>query len=189
MASYLVADDPGLWLSRSWTTRARRPGEPEDAYQFVDRAAFEARVGADGFFEWAEFLGNLYGTPLPEPPAGHDVLLEIDLQGAEQVRAKRPDAILVLLTPPSPDVQAERLRARGDDEDHVAKRLRAGAEEIRQGERIADAVVVNDQLAQAVAQVAGIVARSRAAAAAAGAGAAARPGGAVDGTDAGTEGS
>jgi guanylate kinase len=153
----LVADDPRLWLSRSWTTRARRPGEPEDAYHFVDRATFEERVAAGGFFEWAEFLGNLYGTPLPEPPEGSDVLLEIDLQGANQVHQRRQDARLILLKPPSDEVQAERLRGRGDDEEHVAKRLLAGAEEIRVGRRIAHHEVVNDDLVRATREVAGIV--------------------------------
>ena len=156
-----MADDPRLWLSRSWTTRARRPGEPGDAYHFVDRATFEERAAAGGFFEWAEFLGNLYGTPIPDPPGGADVLLEIDLQGARQVRARRPDARLILLVPPSDDVQAERLRARGDDEDHVAKRLRTGADEIRQGRTLADHEVVNDDLVRATADVAGIVDRYR----------------------------
>ena len=164
IAERLVAGDPGLWLSRSWTTRAPRPGEPPDAYVFVDRDAFEARVAEGGFFEWAEFLGNLYGTPVPDPPSGADVLLEIDLQGARQVRARREDAHLILLTVPSAEVQAERLRRRGDDEDHVRRRLEAGADELRAGEAIADAVVVNDDLVRATADVAGIVARYRSAA-------------------------
>ena len=157
IAVRLVAEDPRLWLSRSWTTRARRPGEPEDAYVFVDRPGFEAQVAADGFFEWAEFLGNLYGTPVTDPVPGRDVLLEIDLQGARQVRRLRPDATLVLLLPPSPEVQAERLRARGDDEAHVARRLAEGAEEERLGRELADAVVVNDTVAQATADVASIL--------------------------------
>ena len=153
----MVASDPLLWLSRSWTTRRRRPGEPDDAYVFVDRATFEARIAEDGFFEWAEFLGNLYGTPTPDPPPGCDVLLEIDLQGARQVREKQGDAVLILLTLPSAEVQAARLRARGDDEAHVQRRLAEGAEEEREGRMIADAVVVNDDLVRATAEVAGIV--------------------------------
>ena len=157
IASRLVAADPRLWLSRSWTTRARRPGEAEDAYVFVDRPTFEAHAAASGFFEWAEFLGNLYGTPVPDPGAGRDLLLEIDLQGATQVRAVRPDATLILLLPPSPEVQADRLRGRGDDEAHVARRLAEGAAEERAGRRIADHVVVNDTVAQATADVASIL--------------------------------
>jgi guanylate kinase len=158
-----VEADPRLWLSRSWTTRERRPTEPADAYTFVDRATFEQRIAAGGFFEWAEFLGNLYGTPVPDPPTGTDVLLEIDLQGAREVRRLRPDAHLILLRLPSDEVQAQRLRARGDDEAHVAKRLRAGAEEVTAGRLIADAEVVNDDLGQATADVAGIVDRYRSA--------------------------
>lgn len=130
----------------------------------MDRATFEERVRAGGFFEWAEFLGNLYGTPLPDPPEGSDVLLEIDLQGARQVRAKRPDATLVLLLPPNLEIQAERLRSRGDSEEHVAKRLREGTQEEAAGRQIADAVVINDGMMQAVAEVAGIVGVRRSAA-------------------------
>jgi guanylate kinase len=157
----VVAADPRLWLSRSWTTRDQRPGEADDAYVFVDRATFESRAADQGFFEWAEFLGNLYGTPIPDPPNGCDVLLEIDLQGARQVREKLDDAVLILLTVPSAEVQMARLRARGDDEAHVQRRLAAGAEELRQGGKIADAVVVNDDLVRATAEVAGIVDRYR----------------------------
>jgi guanylate kinase len=104
---------------------------------------------------------------VPDPPEGYDVLLEIDLQGARQVRARRPDARLILLKPPSPEVQAERLRKRGDDEAHVVERLRAGAEEERIGRQIADHVVVNDDLVRATDEVAGIVERYRSAAQAA----------------------
>lgn len=161
VAAQLVEQDPRLWLSRSWTTRLRRTGEPEDAYHFVDRSTFEDRIAADGFFEWAEFIGNLYGTPLPDPPPGSDVLLEIDLKGARQVVAKRPDACLILLVPPSPEVQAKRLRDRGDDEEHVAKRIAEGVEEIGAGRTVAHAEVVNDDLVQAVVDVAGIVERYR----------------------------
>ncbi len=164
VAARLVDEDPSLWLSRSWTTRPQRSGEPDDAYVFVDRTAFESRAASAGFFEWAEFLGNLYGTPVPEPPPGKDVLLEIDLQGARQVRHLRPDATLILLRPPSTLVQVERLRARGDDEAHIARRLAAGEDEERAGMALADASVVNDDLVRATAAVAGIVEDRRAAA-------------------------
>ena len=161
VADQLVAGDPTLWLSRSWTTRPRRAGEGDDAYHFVERAVFEEHMAEGGFFEWAEFLGNLYGTPVPDPPDGKDVLLEIDFQGAQQVRRLRPDATLILLLPPSPEAQEERLRARGDDEVHIARRLQAGRVEEREGRAIADAVVVNHDISQATADVAGIVVRCR----------------------------
>jgi guanylate kinase len=150
-----------LWLSRSWTTRAQRPGESGDAYEFVDRVTFEKRVADGGFLEWAEFLGQLYGTPHPEPPPGRDVLLEIDLQGAAQVRERDPDAVIVLLLPPSPEIQAERLRRRGDDEAEVARRLERGAREELVGRALTPFVVVNNDVDQAVAEVAGILAAHR----------------------------
>lgn len=146
-----------MWLSRSWTTRPRRPGEPEDAYTFVDRAAFERKVADGGFLEWAEFLGHCYGTPFPEPLPGKDVLLEIDLQGARQVLERHPEAVLVLLLPPSPEVQAERIRKRGDGEDEVRRRLAKGVEEERLGRSLTSHVVVNDDLETALSQVAGIL--------------------------------
>jgi guanylate kinase len=161
VASRLVARDPNLWLSRSWTTRARRPGEADDAYRFVDRVEFEKHVAEDGFLEWAEFLGNLYGTPHPHPPPGKDVFLEIDLQGAAQVRARHPEALIILLLPPSTEVQAQRMRERGDDEAEIARRLEKGAREERDGRALTPFVVVNDDVDRAVAEVAGIVEAQR----------------------------
>ncbi len=157
VADRLVDLDPTLWLSRSWTSRPRREGEPGDAYVFVDRPTFMAHADAGGFFEWAEFLGNLYGTPIPDPPVGCDVLLEIDRQGAERVRELRADATLILLAPPSPEVQAERMRQRGDDEGHVARRVEEGQAELALGRPLASVEVVNDDLEVAVAEVASIV--------------------------------
>jgi guanylate kinase len=165
MAAELVAQDPSLWLSRSWTTRAPRPGEVErQAYVFVDRPTFEAAIAAGGFFEWAEFLGNLMGTPVPTPPDGCDVLLEIDVQGAEQVLARRPDAVVILLLPPSLEVQAERLAGRGDDPAHIARRLAKGHDEVALGRQLATYTVVNHTLGQALGELTAIVDRSRAAA-------------------------
>jgi guanylate kinase len=152
-----VARDPGLWLSRSWTTRPRRPGEAQDAYTFVERERFEELAAADGFLEWAEFLGHLYGTPLPDAPPGRDVVLEIDLQGARQVKKRHPEALVVLLVPPSPEIQRERLRQRGDDPAEVDRRIAIGAEEMRLGRELTPFVVVNDEVDRAVSQVAGIL--------------------------------
>jgi len=165
LAGELVARDPSLWLSRSWTTRPPRPGEVErNAYVFVDRATFETAVAQGGFFEWAEFLGHLMGTPIPDPPPGSDVLLEIDVQGAEQVLAKRPDATVILLLPPTVEVQAARLAARGDDEEHVKRRVEKGQHEVVRGREVAQHVVVNDDLGQALGELTAIVARTRTAA-------------------------
>ena len=161
VAAALTAADPRLWLSRSWTTRARRCGEPEDAYVFASRGEFLARATAGGFLEWAEFLGNLYGTPDPEPPPGCDVLLEIDVQGAEQVVAKRPDAVVVLLLPPSDEVQRARLTVRGDPPEHVERRIRTGRDEVRRARELAAYEVVNHEVGQAVTELAGIVTRIR----------------------------
>lgn len=118
---------------------------------------FDEAVEAGRFLEWAEFLGHRYGTPVPSPPPGCDVVLEIDLQGARQVLARHPDALLVLLVPPSEEVQAERLRGRGESESVVAERLAKGRQEEREGRDLTGYIVVNDDLERAVSEVAGIL--------------------------------
>jgi guanylate kinase len=155
----LLELEPGLRLSRSWTTRSRRPGEREDAYFFTDRDSFMAAVEAGRFLEWTEFpgTGHLYGTPLPDSDDPRDLLLEIELDGAQQVKRQRPEAVLVLVVAPSPEVQEERLRGRGDDEGSVRRRLEVGAAELELGRRIADHVVVNDDVDRAAKELAGII--------------------------------
>jgi guanylate kinase len=158
----LVKRVDNLWLSRSWTTRPRREGEPHDAYHFVDRETFEARAAAGGFLEWNSVFDHLYGTPVPEPPADCDVLLEIDVQGARDVKAALPDAVVLLVLPPSRAVQQQRLRRRGDREDSIARRVAKADEEEAAGRALADHVIVNDDLERAIDDAVGILERHRA---------------------------
>jgi guanylate kinase len=163
VVSRLLELDDRTWLSRSWTTRPRRPGEPADAYVFVDAATFERRIAEGGFLEWTRFPGTgaLMGTPTLDPPPGLDVVLEIDLDGARQVKAQHPDAVTVLVVAPSRAVQEERLRGRGDDQASVVRRLRVGEAEEREGRSFADAVVVNDDVERAARHLAGILDHAR----------------------------
>jgi len=146
-----------LWLSRSWTTRDRRPGEAPDAYNFVDRATFETHIENDGFLEWVEFLDYLQGTPVPAPPDGNDVLLEIDVQGAAQIKAMNPDAILIFLDAPSVEEQEVRLRARGDSDERVSQRLETAIAERQAATELGCLVVINDDLESTVTELAGMI--------------------------------
>lgn len=157
----LVRRDPQLWLSRSWTTRAQRPGESASAYHFTDRASFEARIDAGGFLEWTEFLGNYYGTPTPDSTDGRDIVLEIEVHGAQQVKQRHPDALLIFVLPPSRDEQERRLRGRGDPDQKVAERLRKAEDEEPVGMAIANHVVTNDDLDRTIGEMLDIVAAAR----------------------------
>jgi len=158
----LLELEPSLWLSQSWTTRRRRPGEPEDAYVFVSRDDFEANAARGGFIEWAEVVpGQLSGSPLPHPPPGCDILLEINVEGARQVRDLYPDALVVLVVAPSTEEQEARMRRRGDSPDQILTRLGLGEKEEQKGRELADAVIVNDDVDRAAREVAGILHRHR----------------------------
>jgi guanylate kinase len=153
----LVERNAHLWLSRSWTTRARRANEDESAYTFVSRDTFLENVRKGGFLEWATVLEEYYGTPIPSPPEGKDVVLEIDVQGAEQVLKACTGVVCVLLVPPSQKDQELRLRGRGDSEDHVKRRLALGEQEVSRAKAIADAIVVNDDVDRAAMELQGIL--------------------------------
>ena len=157
LAQRLVEKDDRLWLSRSWTTRPKRATEKGDEYVFVERATFESAIDDDRFLEWAEFQGNLYGTPLPTSPSEADVLLEIEVQGAEQVRRHNPDSVVFLILPPSMDHLEQRLRGRGDSPEHVAQRLSSTPHELARGHELADYVVVNDEVERAADEILSIL--------------------------------
>lgn len=161
MVARLVEADDGLWLSRSWTTRAPREGEDRDAYVFVSREDFDRHIAAGGFLEWAEFLGERYGTPWPDPPPGRDVVLEIDVQGARQVQERIPGALLVFLDAPSRAEQAERLRRRGDPEAAVERRLAEADKEAAAAAELGMIPLVNDDLDATVAALADLIAAHR----------------------------
>ncbi len=129
---------------------------------FVDRDAFEQRIAANGFLEWTEFLGNLYGTPTPDASPGTDVVLEIEVDGAQQIRRRHPDALLIFVLPPSRAEQERRLRGRGDSEDKVAQRLKKAEDEEPVGRDLSDEIVVNDDLDETVDRLLAIIDKRRA---------------------------
>jgi len=158
----LLARHPELWLSVSATTRRPRPGERDGVdYFFVTEQRFDELVARGQFLEWAELFGARYGTPagpVEEARAqGRYVILEIDVQGARQIRARVPDGILVFLEPPSMEELERRLRSRGtEDEGLIARRLAQAASEMEQRAWF-DHIVVNDDLERATAQVEAII--------------------------------
>lgn len=155
----LVADYDSLILSISATTRAPRPGEEEGReYYFKTREEFEGMIGRGELFEWATVNGNYYGTPkapiLAAQEAGHDVIFDIDWQGAQQVAEKAPaDAVRVFILPPSWGDLERRLKARAQDSDQIMEqRLRLGQEEIQHWDRY-DYVIVNKNFDRAYADL------------------------------------
>ena len=152
-----MREDPRLWLSRSWTTRAQRPGEPDDAYVFVTREQFEAHAAAGGFLEWAPFLDYLQGTPMPDPPPGSDIVLEIDVAGARQVKELFPDALLVFVDAPDLAEQRRRLEGRGDPPDKVEARIAHGENERLAAADLGMHQILNDDLDRATAELADLI--------------------------------
>jgi guanylate kinase len=161
LVAQLLDTDDRLWLSRSWTTRERRPGEDPEAYRFASREEFEQRIAQGGFLEWVEFLDYLQGSPLPEPPEGRDVVFEIDVHGARAISELYPDALLVFVDAPDRSVQEERLRGRGDDEDRIRQRLQKADEEVAAAEQLDVVHVVNDDLDRALAELRSLIERHR----------------------------
>lgn len=154
--------DPNLRFSISATTRSPRPGEENGKqYYFISREEFEGLIGEGKMLEYAEYVGNYYGTPrdpVEEWTAqGHDVILEIEVQGGAQVKKLMPECVSIFVVPPSMKALGERLRGRGtEEEDVVQKRLAAAREEIPHG-REYDYIVTNDRLEDAVEDICSIL--------------------------------
>jgi len=163
----LLAETPDIHFSVSCTTRPMRPGEVDGVeYFFITKEEFERRIAAGEFLEWAEVYGNYYGTPrayVEEMTArGHDVILDIDRVGARAVREHYPDAVSVFVIPPSMEALRQRITARGTETpEAVARRLAEAPEWIREGLTY-DYVIVNDDLARAVAELRAIIVAEKA---------------------------
>jgi len=162
LVARLLAKVPGLMFSISYTTRQLRGAEVNGHnYHFVSRQEFEAMLARDEFLEWAEVFGNYYGTHrgiLEEAQAhGKDLVLDIDVQGARQLKGKIPEAVTVFILAPSKQILEHRLRARSEDPDGVIeRRLRDAAEEIRNYNQY-DYVLINRDLNDSDAVLSGIV--------------------------------
>lgn len=158
----LFQQDGNLRMSVSATTRQPRPGEEHGKhYYFISREEFQGMAEAGQMLEHAEYVGNCYGTPRGPVDQwrdeGHDVVLEIEVQGGAQVKKLAPDCVSIFITPPSMEVLEKRLRDRGtEEEETIRKRLETARQELPQAENY-DYIVVNDRLEDAVEDMKAII--------------------------------
>ncbi len=162
----LLKSDPSLKLSLSTTTRAPRPGEVDGVnYRFVTKEAFIAERDQGQFLEWAEVHGHFYGTSRAwiesQMLSGSDVMLEIDWQGAQQIRKLIPSVQWIFIFPPSIEALEERLRKRGQDDEATIERRVAAAHIELQHAHEANYIVINDLFDQALVELQNIIAASR----------------------------
>ena len=158
----LMAQSPGAFFSVSATTRAIRPGEEEGVdYLFVSREQFQELIRTDGLMEWAEYVGNYYGTPskpvLEKLEQGFDVILDIESRGARQVMDKYPEAVSIFVCAPSFAELEKRLRARGTNtEEDIQRRLTKGRSECEKADMYTY-LIINDDREKAAAEAAAIL--------------------------------
>src|SRR5580692_3858592 len=162
----LLASDPGLLFSISYTTRSPRPTETNGVdYNFISRKDFEVRLARGEFLEYAEVFGNYYGTNRETFELaihhGKDLVLDIDVQCARQLKVAIPEAISVFVLPPSRTILEQRLRSRSQDsEEVIERRLRGAAEEVRNYSQY-DYVLINREIEESAARLATIVEAER----------------------------
>ncbi len=162
----LVETEEHVRVSVSHTTRPRRPGETDAVdYHFVDKDAFNKMVESGAFLEHAEVFGNFYGTSEAgirgQLEQGDDVILEIDWQGAQQVRARFPETVSIFILPPTPEALRQRLGSRGQDSDEVIQRRLSEAREEMSHYPEYDYIVVNDLFDQALGELRAIITAQR----------------------------
>lgn len=162
LVARLLDRDQRLWLSRSWTTRPRRPGEPMEAYHFTNRETFDRHIEAGGFLEWVDFLDYRQGTPLVQPPANHDLVYEIDVYGAQQIRKHFPEALVVFVDAPTRQAQRARLERRGDPPARIEARLAKANGELQTAHQLGAAIVINDEIGRALADLEALISARRA---------------------------
>ena len=166
LVARLLASDLGLRFSVSYTTRTARGNErPGESYNFISRAEFEARIARGEFLEYAEVFGNYYGTHYEvlgqAQREGKDLILDIDVQGARQLKERIPEAVSIFILAPSRDILEQRLRARSEDsEEVIQRRLQEAAEEIRNYNQY-DYVLVNHQVEQSVSTLTAVIQAER----------------------------
>ena len=166
LVNALLSEDSNIGLSISCTTRAPRPGETNNVhYSFLSTKEFEKLKDNNELLEWAQVHDNYYGTPKAyvqeRVNKGQDILLEIDWQGAQQVRQQFPEVVDIFILPPSIEILKERLQKRGQDSAEVIeRRIRAAGEEIEHADEC-EYVIINDDFSVALQQLQQIVAVSR----------------------------
>ena len=161
-----LVKDENVMVSVSATTRAPRAGEENGVhYHFLSKEQFEEMIRSDGFLEYAQYVGNFYGSPKKQAQdwmdQGKDVILEIEVQGCKKIKSSFPECVSIFIMPPSMEELESRLRGRGTETDEViAKRLKRAEEEIKLSEDY-DHVIVNDTVEQCVEQIKAVLETER----------------------------
>ncbi|MGC8465318.1 MAG: guanylate kinase [Acidimicrobiales bacterium] len=161
IARGLVGRLDNLVLSRSWTTRPRRPSESDSDYRFSTHQEFESAIAEGLFLEWARFNGEYYGTPKPTNQTSRDLLLEIDAQGAHSIRSLDREAVIFVVVAPDDEELRARMRSRGDAADQIERRIQLAHEEVALARQVSDFEVVNTDLDEAIEFVAATIEQCR----------------------------
>lgn len=157
----LLTRDERLRISRSWTTREQRPGEADDAYKFVNHEEFEAAIEAGAFLEYDHHFGNYYGSPVPDAGDSTDLILEIDVNGAQQIHENGHAALFIFIDTPSIDEQRQRMIGRGDEPHKVDERMAGGERERELASELPYVHVVNADVASCASEILGLIEQYR----------------------------